>query len=319
MISFSEVVRDIVGYGFGRAVYILDCCYAGAGMESLPLSRSRARKSYLMASAIGTANTVAPTTSSIGIFTEQLIHGFRDPAARKSRPVRDVTFRSLFDYAKEKTEEIANGQEPWAIDGGLGDDLFLQQETEIKVLPYLNEKAHRKTSYYKIYLLATYLAGRSFRSAETLYEYAKSKNDPSFHTPVRTKRGATAYVFMSLSAFLEYVVLLRDLGALDVATPELSTEGVQLVSGGGARFNAVIWNLVEEYWRTCGFTVSDVLDAISYRVQFGEEPTARAVWRFLFQRRQTRLSPARMRKTLDLAGYAGAIPYCSEKTFFPVP
>ncbi|MGO8811725.1 MAG: caspase family protein [Candidatus Sulfotelmatobacter sp.] len=317
MLGFKDVVSMITGFGIRRVIFVLDCCYAGAGADHIALQPSRNWEYCLLAAATGTAETVASERPSMGIFTSNLVKGFGDKQAAEPGS-NEVTFKSIFKFAKEETENTAREQEPYLADGGLGEELFFRQQIAIRVLPYLNDKAPRKSSYHKVYLLATYLSDNKFASLKALYNYAKREDDVAFRTPVRTKRGAD-YIFMSIASFSGYVELLRDLNALSNSGLQLNENGRQLVVRKGMKFNETLWALIQDYWKSLGFTVADVLQAITSRVRVGQEPTATAIRLFLFQRNRTRVSPERMRQTLDLAGYVNAIPYCSEKTFYPVP
>jgi len=316
MLGFEEFVRWIRDFGFPALVLWLDCCHAGSYAKDVSVSLAGGARFYLMASATGKANALPYGRWPIGIFTENVLAGFRDPEAAQGHD-RSVTFGKLFKYAKDRTMTAASEQVPYDIDGGLAGEVLLKQGWRIpRVLPFLNEEAHRKSSYMKLFLIITYLYEREPRSLQALYSYAKRKDDVAFHTPVRTRRG-NEYRFMSIEAFSEYVDLLGDLGAVQDSL-QLTTKGRQMASDEGKRFNGILWDLVQQYWQARGFNVNDLFEAISYRVGLGLEPSAGAIHRFLFQRMQIRISPARLRRTLDLAGFAGAVPYCSEKTFYPL-
>jgi len=267
-----------------------------------------------MAAATGKAKAIPAERPSVGIFTHEMLSNFKGDGMNPK-----VTFSNFFDVADAATRLAAKEQEPYSLDGGLGAETFFESrvnQKSIRVPPRFNDKVPRKSSYRKLNLLATYAARRSFASVEALYAYAKKENDVTFQVPVKTRKG-TINEFVGPETFSRYVDILVNLGVLEKDLRP-SIRGQELIDSNGANFNEVLWKLLQDYWQNFNFTVSDVLEAIGHRVTIGQEPTARAIRWYLFQKNLNKITPEMMRITLDLAGYVNAIPYCSEKTFYPL-
>jgi hypothetical protein len=85
----------------------------------------------------------------------------------------------------------------------------------------------------------------------------------------------------------------------------------------GRNYNRGLFDLVQQRWTRHGLEMSVFEDAIYLRIQRGDAPSLRAIYRDLALGGRVGMSKELFGVLFDLTGYVGALNYSAEKTFFP--
>jgi hypothetical protein len=189
MMNFNEIAEMVSDYRVPKTIFILDCCYAGTA--AINLAELRNQQYYLMASATPKEKALIDYRQKypIGLFTNEVMRLIGTTEASQFA-AKEVTYRNVFNHAKQRIQASKSGQSPQSRDSGIGDDVFFRVDRRPELRTGLNEEIHPKSLYWKLYKVCRYLQSNHFRSIETLYNFALRTNDRSFHTPIKNDGGS---------------------------------------------------------------------------------------------------------------------------------
>ena len=317
MLKFSDVVGWLAEYQPASSVIILDCCHAGTVAEPLRLTGISGNY-YLMASvnAKDKALIDGDGQQAYGIFSKQMLQAFTDPGARDNG--RDVTFKSFFSYAKTRTE-LALGQKPYSIDGNLSDEVFFQQASVANIQHAIKHDVSEKAIYRKLFVIGSELLETPVQSERFLYGRLKRRHVVSFLQPRKTGPNTLIYEFVSPEAFHRYLRIATFLGIIhdrEDSLLTLTTRGREMMVRRGRNYNAVLAELLEEYWTRNGLQVTAFEDAIHLRIRRGDAPSLRNIHRDLTMSGLIGISKQVFQVLFELTAYVGALNYSSRKDVF---
>ena len=262
MISFRNIAETIFGFHVPTAVFILDCCYAGAAEYQTPQFNSGKTRYFILASTTPTQKALIEkaltdhTGTPFGAFSNFLFAGLRDTDAA-ALPTKDITADSLFNYTKKLTEEKF-AQTPYRIDGGLGDAIITQVSPKVIILPHFNHKAPKKSFYRKIWWLCNTIEQREFHNSKSFYEYVKRKTPVELLTPIKMKK-SVVYRPVTQSTFEGYFNRLRSLGILKAGEGlDLSNEGKRLIAKNSKEFNLVLLDLIRQLFQNEDSSIEEI-------------------------------------------------------------
>jgi hypothetical protein len=318
MIPFAQVAAQVFGYGIKRALFVLDCCHAGASAYKLPTLVTTGVDYAIVASSVpAQLAEVKPGLVPFGAFSMYFLGGLRDVDAAVP-PNKLVTVESLFTYTKDLLRAEGYRQEPYKIDGGLNDLPLSEAAAQVRIIPGYNGDAARKSFYSKMSWIAATVADSSVPlTMAALYSIVKRKRVPEFLTPITTK-GTTKYQPVSPSTFESYIDRMKTLRILHDDEPlTLTPQGRKLVAHGGRRFNEELLPLIESEFERWDTSIDKVDSLVRYKAQTRGVPTAAAL--YLDARRALTLTmkPDWFATLLDLLSYTGYVRAASRKTFFP--
>jgi hypothetical protein len=318
MIPFAKVAADVFGYGIKRALFVLDCCHAGASAYTFPPLPAGGSAYAIVASSVpAQLAEVKPGLVPFGAFSIYFLGGLRDVDAAVP-PTKLVTVESLFAYTRDRLHDEGYRQEPSIVASNLGVLPLSEAVAQVRIIPGYNGAAARKSFYSKMSWIAAAVADASepLTTAE-LYSIVKRKRVPEFLTPITTK-GTTRYQTVSPSTFESYIDRMRTLRILRDDEPlTLTLQGRKLVAHGGRRFNEELLPLIESEFERWDTSIDKVDSLVRYKAQTRGIPTAAAL--YLDARRALTLTmkPDWFATLLDLLSYTGYVRAASRKTFYP--
>jgi len=317
MVDFADITKWLLAYKPRSVAVTLDCCYAGAVAPQLRILDDFGGKYFLMASVPhkGKAQVDYGDDQPIGRFSKYLLDAFTSPAARTPLSTH-VTFQSFFDFAEGGVRSTSK-QQPFAKDGGLGNQTFFEQSLDARVPSSLRHAAPKKSSYFKLHSLLITLHTQEFRTDHALYKHIEARTPKEFLTPVQIAKNLVEYRAIGEDAFDTYLYLARTLGLLRPAPPPRPTDlGHSMVSSGGAAFNSKLFEAVLRIWQSRGIDLQDLHNTIGQRLRNNGIPDVDSIYLDLYVTRSLRMSKELFKVMLDLTGYVGALRYTRRHTFF---
>jgi len=315
MLAFTEVAQKIEDYQVPKTVFVFDCCYAGAA--AIKITEIENHDYFMMASATPKQKALIDYGQKypIGYFTKEILGLIGSPEASEFVN-RQVTFRNVFNRAKEKIGKTKLGQNPQYRDTGIGDEVFFTVNRRPELRKGLNKEVHPKSLYWKIFKTCLYLSKRRYRTLTDLYQYAQRKQDPSFLTPIKGHKGSISYEFVSANSFHRYVQLLRSLGAVNANGLELTSQGRVLIQEGGENYNRLLISLITDYWKRLGITTDDIEEMVASRMKSNRFPEIKGLYSDFFFRYQAPIGRSGFQALMDLASSCGALKFCTDKIYF---
>jgi hypothetical protein len=316
MIGFTQTAELVFGFGISRAIFVVDCCYAGAAVYRIHSTIGPGHSFGILASTIPAQRAeVQPGDVPFGAFSLFLFGGLRDSEGTDS-PSQNVTVSSLHRYVTERLEAQGFDQEPYKIDGGLNDFVLSEAESAVVVSPRYNAKAPRKSLYSKLWWIANAVHDLAPVSRKVLYGRVKKDRPVEFLTPFKTTDG-TIYEPVTEQTFLNYVSGLLTLGVISQDDPmKLTQVGRALVATGGARFNMLIIDLIDKEFKRWNLSNRNLEMIVRLKAKTRGIPTAAELYLDARRLYKITMKPEWFAALLDLLGHAGYLRYSGKKTFF---
>jgi Caspase domain len=317
MVGFNAIARLVFQFNIKRAVFVIDCCYAGAAAYSLHTAAGPGQQYSILASAVATQRAeVREGRVPFGAFSHFVFNGLRDFDAADGES-QNITIGSLFRYTRDGLLAEGYEQQPQKVDGGLDDMVLSEVNLEIVIPPQYDPRAPRKCAYSKVHWIGESVREKPPSSSQALYDRVVKRRPIEFLTPYKTAVG-TKYEPVCQATFEQYVERMRSLGILAAdEPPRLSTSGRNLLGGGGRRFNRVLVELIDRELHKYGSSKERIAALVAFKSKTKGIPTAAEL--YLDAQRLDSLSVASewFAMLLDLLGQAGFVRFSPRKTFFP--
>jgi hypothetical protein len=317
MLNFEVVSDWLRTFRIRNTVMILDCCYAGTVQRQIqPLERYNGNY-FVMAAVTPKEKALLDHDQQrpIGVFSNAILNSFDNPQVRSVG--RDVSLASFFGYVASRVKS-QSAQEPYSIDRNFAAEILYRQTTKPIIPEALRQSAPKKSSYNKIFVIASTILAHEFKDVDSLYNYAARRHFEEFLQPCKTGPNTVEYVFVGRGTFGSYVSLCRLLGIVEAELPlRLTPEGKRMLRNNGAHFNSGLHSRLDRVWKGYGFSFPDLEDVISIRTHNSNIPSGDGIYRDFVLRRRVPFPKAQFKVLLDLSGFVGAFKYSAEKTFFP--
>ena len=162
--------------------------------------------------------------------------------------------------------------------------MFFQQASVANIQHAIKHDVSEKAIYRKLFVIGSELLETPVQSERFLYGRLKRRHVVSFLQPRKTGPNTLIYEFVSPEAFHRYLRIATFLGIIDDREDSLltlTTRGREMMVRGGRNYNAVLAELLEEYWTRNGLQVTAFEDAIHLRIRRGDAPSLRNIHRDL--------------------------------------
>lgn len=323
-LSFKWIAEKTFDYGINKVIFILDCCYAGAGKRTIP-NLTTDKKYFLMCSAIPTQKAnIQPEKSPFGIFSLYLFDAFHDPEAANPE-TGNVTVKSFFEYAKRMLlnkdllfgQPINTQQEPTFYDGALGEQILTKTKVLKNIDSRFNVSAPKKSYYSKYRWILDAVNSKQPISIDNLYKIVVKFKPDEFLTPIRRKRNTT-YEPIKQSTFETYINGMQMLGILkenDIL--ELTIYGRRMLSKSQSDYNNILLGLIEREFDENGLSLEGLEAVLRHRMATKKIPTASALYHEIRSRIKSPIGVSWFSILLDLLSYTGFIRLSTQKTYYP--
>ena len=316
-LAFQSVFYRVRAGGPRNALFVLDCCYAGAaGKQIADLPENR----YCLI-ACTTASTRAfwedRGDTPIGIFTSSLITGFFSAAAAVSNVDDRITVESLFNFVKGETLRLTGGaQEPY-IAGHVDQQLSLYTEAPT-IVPGVTEGISPKSAYSKIRVIVSVLKRRVFPDTHTLYLAALSHDRRVFLTNYVDSDGRISQRPAQWTVMRRYISFLRAIMVVDREELRLTPRGEELARSLDQEYNLALLKLLDKYLELSNLSRDELKGMMQRVLQKRWLPTRSNVLSDvkLFERP---VNEQHLGLIMDLLGHVGVIGTLKrkEQVYFP--
>lgn len=215
---FSDIVRWASGFNIGKAIFILDCCYAGTGAYHVKATVGSGNKYALIASSIPTQKSYFLSGKTpLGVFSWNIFRGLRDIEAAQ-RGTRLITISSLFEYTKRLLLEDGIEQEPYSEFSGLGDFGFSKAEPTRVIDPRFHMDTFVKSFYRKIGWVSYEISRNNGLTPTTLYKIVDSEQTSEFLANYKVGN-QTIVKPVQFTTFSNYLLRMKEIGILNNDEP----------------------------------------------------------------------------------------------------
>jgi|GEM_PF-6917422 len=316
LLPFKTVFDLVFDHNLKNAIFILDCCHAGAAYKQIINNLGGEKKYFVLASTIPLRYAhVKDGESPFGAFSLFFFRGLKDLYAAKDG-TKTITINSLSKYTTNMLSNDGFEQLPFSIDGGLG-ELELSEATPKRIiLPEFNKKAPRKSFYSKLYYIGNKIQDKKVISSDYLYKIIKKEEPHEFLTPVK-KSGITVYEPIKEATFQNYLYYIKTLGIItDDKDLKFSSTGKRMFSNNGVEFNEILLELIDKELHEYELSLEKVDSLVRYKSTTRTIPTSRDIFSDARRRFSVVLKAEWFGLLLDLAANCGYFKFSSQKTYF---
>jgi hypothetical protein len=307
--TLSSVLVDVKNIGFRKIIIILDCCHSGNAEGSVNIALSDVAHCLLTAA----SSSWAHFSASGGLFTQALARALSYKNVVRNPRYGGITFESWFQFVKEELE--AANQSPRAT-GSLLKEILVPAELEI--VKSLNERAPRKSLYYKIYSVLDVLA-RTYKTLDIIYSEIGQMRPPEFLISGVTD-GRVSVRLITINKIREYLSLASALGFAENDGSQkwrITALGREARAGAGSEFNAHLVERVEMQLEQSGLCSKLIKENLFILAEQGRVPNIANMERLLIEQK-TRVPERKLFKYwMSLLGYSGVIQRATTDTYFP--
>lgn len=325
-LQFSQLARDIFGYGFKNILFILDCCYSGASIKYVPEQLSESSNYAFLCSAIPTNK--AYTTKGItpfGVFSTFLFNNLKSPTATKTHK-NDITVQTLFDDTKTMLNNkdpfegpvIEFSQIPKFYDHGLADFILAKNNIKKAIISTANDKAPAKSYYSKYRWIGNQIFSHRSIDIDDLYDIVSTNKPDAFLTPVK-KYDVTTYEPVKQSTFYTYVDSMKLLNIIggDDANLKLTEFGNSMFSDGQSYYNNFLLDLIKQQFSKSGMDIDQLDFLLQRRMAIRKIPVSSELYKDARSIYQMKMNSNWFSILLDLLSYIGYIRITTRKTYYP--
>lgn len=324
-IPFKFISEKVFEYGINNAIFILDCCYAGAVQRVVKKISATSDYAFLCSAIPTQKANIQKEISPFGLFSHFIFDGFQDPLAIDQK-TNSLTVSSLFYYAKSKlsdpeltfNQKLNVEQTPKIYDGGLSNFCLNVTKTKKFMDSRYNPKAPIKSYYYKFGWILTTINQNRRISRDDLYSIVVSNQTPSFLTPVKGSVGRTQPIIST--TFDTYVNGLIILGAIEENSDilQLTVIGNNMLSTNKKDYNDILLGLIENNLKNYDLTLEGLEAIIKQRMSARRITTGSMIFRDIRAMRNVPLlNSSWFTILLELLSYSGYIRLSTQRTFYP--
>ena len=316
-LKFNQLFYAVKSRETSNVLFLLDCCYAGAGggkVAQLP------EKGHCLM-ACTTASTLAMFEergdTPIGIFTRSVLAGLASPEATVTHAEDFITVESLFKFVREETMKLTKGtQEPYLF-GSVTQHLSVYSPEPVIVSG--TEDISPKSGYSKLLLTVRVLGRRTFPDLKTLYGAILDRDRRVFLTNFPDGFGGTTPRPAKWTVLRRYVGFLRAIQAVDEDDLRLTFRGLELISAPESDYNERLLVLLRRYLDRYGLTFDELKSTMRRVLQRRRLPTRANVLGDLTFLKQRAMTEQHLSMAMDLLGHIGVIGTLRrrEQVYFP--
>jgi hypothetical protein len=316
MVSFKSIYDLVYDYNLKSAIFVLDCCHAGAANRQIININGSARKYFILASTVPLSYAhIKDGESPFGAFSLFFFQGLRTINA-STQGTKNISINSLSKYISQSLSEDGFEQLPHVLDGGLG-DITLAEAIPNRIIPNeFNKRAAKKSFYSKLWYIGNKVFDAKIITAKSLYKTIQVEQPSEFLTPVK-KGGITVYEPIKEATFSNYLFKAKTLKIInDDNDIKLTTEGKKMFINNGAEFNSVLLQLIENELLNYEFSLEKMDILVRQKTTTRSIPTSGEIY-FDAKRRYSLSIPSDWFTTLlDLSASSGYFKFSSQKTYF---
>lgn len=338
-IGFSFISDEVKNHDIPRAIFAIDCCFAGASQYSLGdlgptrfcllASSTNENLSYIMGDETGQI--------PIGAFSSLLFDGLNSPEAADEETLQ-LTPRLLFQYIQANIQGM---QEPSFSDGQLADFLLNEVKPRSDFDPGHSFQQPPSTLYRKIKWICDHIKDNPSVIHDIYVKQIDISRPPKgFLCTGKDSQGRIVSRPIGIEVFISYVATLHALGLVQLHRPNgkevierpsdileledakasLSADGEHLIAGNGREFNTVLVACIERRIDEEGISLDDVGKIIRRKWADKVFPTADEIFNDAVRTlhvNPSALASHELRTYLELLARVGYLQSTPHSTFYP--